>query len=186
MGVTRKTPDEIGNHVFRYLGDKQTLCIAGALADEALPEPDFLEMAHETVVGIGVQQLKPIVVHLIDHAVLCIDERRKLGQQHPSDIGEIALALQHVGETSEVSFQPVLLIISLRRQTEITDHRVDIVLELSHLAARINLNRTGQITLGDGGRTSAIARTCVVRLAARRLTLPVKSFHVPAAPGTCA
>ena len=34
--------------------------------------------------------------------------------------------------------------------------------------------------------TSAIARTWVVRLAASRLTLPVKSFQVPAAPGTFA
>jgi len=28
-----------------------------------------------------------------------------------------------------------------------------------------------------------MARTWFVRLAARRLTLPVRSFHVPAAPG---
>src|SRR6202051_66760 len=34
--------------------------------------------------------------------------------------------------------------------------------------------------------TSAMARTWVVRLAASRLTLPVKSFHVPAGPGTLA
>ena len=34
--------------------------------------------------------------------------------------------------------------------------------------------------------TSAIARTWVVRLAASRLTLPVRSFQVPAAPGTLA
>src|SRR5712675_2346065 len=34
--------------------------------------------------------------------------------------------------------------------------------------------------------TSAIARTCDVRFAASRLTLPVRSFHVPAAPGTLA
>ena len=34
--------------------------------------------------------------------------------------------------------------------------------------------------------TSAIARTWLVRFAASRLTLPVRSFHVPAAPGTLA
>ena len=34
--------------------------------------------------------------------------------------------------------------------------------------------------------TSAIARTCVVRFAASWLTLSVRSFHVPAAPGTLA
>ena len=34
--------------------------------------------------------------------------------------------------------------------------------------------------------TSAMARTCVVRLAASSLTFSVRSFHVPAAPGTFA
>src|ERR1700733_3124715 len=34
--------------------------------------------------------------------------------------------------------------------------------------------------------TSAMARTCVVRLAASKFTLPVRSFQVPAAPGTLA
>ena len=34
--------------------------------------------------------------------------------------------------------------------------------------------------------TSAMLRTCVVRFAASRLTLSVRSFHVPAAPGTLA
>ena len=34
--------------------------------------------------------------------------------------------------------------------------------------------------------TSAMARTWVVRLAASWLTLSVRSFHVPAAPGTLA
>ena len=34
--------------------------------------------------------------------------------------------------------------------------------------------------------TSAILRTCVVRFAASRFTLSVRSFHVPPTPGTCA
>ncbi len=34
--------------------------------------------------------------------------------------------------------------------------------------------------------TSAMARTCVVRFAASWLTLSVRSFQVPAAPGTLA
>ena len=34
--------------------------------------------------------------------------------------------------------------------------------------------------------TSAMLRTCVVRFAASRFTLSVKSFHVPATPGTTA
>jgi hypothetical protein len=34
--------------------------------------------------------------------------------------------------------------------------------------------------------TSAMLRTCAVRLLAIELTESVKSFHVPATPGTCA
>ena len=34
--------------------------------------------------------------------------------------------------------------------------------------------------------TSAMLRTCAVRLLAMKLTLSVRSFHVPATPGTCA
>ena len=33
--------------------------------------------------------------------------------------------------------------------------------------------------------TSAMLRTCAVRLLAMKLTLSVRSFHVPATPGTC-
>ncbi len=35
---------------------------------------------------------------------------------------------------------------------EVVDHRVDVVFELGHLAARIDLNRPGQVALGHGGR----------------------------------
>ncbi len=34
--------------------------------------------------------------------------------------------------------------------------------------------------------TSAMFRTCVVRLSAIEFTLSVRSFHVPLTPGTCA
>src|SRR5262249_60864299 len=34
--------------------------------------------------------------------------------------------------------------------------------------------------------TSAMLRTCAVRFPAMKFTLSVRSFHVPATPGTCA
>ena len=34
--------------------------------------------------------------------------------------------------------------------------------------------------------TSAMLRTCAVRFEAMKLTLSVRSFQVPATPGTCA
>ena len=60
--------------------------------------------------------------------------------------------MQHVGEFGEVGLQPVLLGIAFRRETQIADHRVDVVLQLRHLAARLDLDRARQIPLGHGGR----------------------------------
>ena len=47
---------------------------------------------------------------------------------------EVALALQHVGELGKVGLQRVLLGVALRRQTEVVDHGVELVLQLRHLA----------------------------------------------------
>ena len=40
----------------------------------------------------------------------------------------------------------------VRRQPQIADHRVDVVLEFRYFAARVNLNGSGQIAFGDSGR----------------------------------
>src|SRR3954462_11789453 len=40
--------------------------------------------------------------------------------------------------------------VAVRREPQIVDHRVYIVFELGDLAARIDLNRPGEITLGHG------------------------------------
>ena len=79
-------------------------------------------------------------------------QRRQLGQQHPADRGEIALALQHAGELGEVRLEPVLLGVALGGDSQIVDHGVDVVFELSHFAARVHLNGAGQVALGDRGR----------------------------------
>ena len=67
-------------------------------------------------------------------------------------VDEIALALQHVGEAREVGLQPVLLGVALGGEPQVADHRVDVVFELGHFAARIDLNRPGQVALGHRGR----------------------------------
>ena len=81
-----------------------------------------------------------------------LDQRRQLGQQHPADGAEVALALQHVGEPGEVGLQPVLLGVALGREPQVVDHRVDVVLELGDLAARLDLDRARQVALGHRGR----------------------------------
>ena len=73
-------------------------------------------------------------------------------QQQAADGGEIALALQHAGEFGEVGLQPVLFGVAVRGQPQVVDHRVDVVFELGHFAARIDLNRARQVAFGHGGR----------------------------------
>ena len=93
----------------------------------------------------------PFAEHLIDGALLRVDERRELRQQQLADGDEIALALQHAREPGQVGLQPVLLLVAVGRAAQVVDHRVDVVLELGDLAARLDLNRAGQVALGDGG-----------------------------------
>ena len=47
-------------------------------------------------------------------------------------------------------------------------------------------DRPSQVALVTAVATSAMARTCVVKLAASWLTFSVRAFQVPAAPGTFA
>src|SRR5262249_28514513 len=89
---------------------------------------------------------------LVDDAELRVDQRRELGQQKPADGDQIALALQHIGELGEVGLQPILFGVAVGGEPQVVDHRVDVVLERGNLAARVDLNRAGQITLGDSGR----------------------------------
>ena len=67
---------------------------------------------------------------------------------------------------------------------ELLDHRVDRFLELQNLAAHVDGDFPGQVAVGNGDVTSAMLRTWPVRLEAIEFTLSVRSFHVPATPGT--
>ena len=112
-------------------------------------------MGIEAVAGISRKQpqLRVVLVFdLVDHAHMGIHQGRQLGQKQPADRGKVALALQHVGKPGEVRLQPVLLGVDVGGEPQIADHRIDVVFEFGHLAACINLDRPGQIALGDGGR----------------------------------
>ncbi len=88
-------------------------------------------------------------VHLVDDALVRVDQRHELGEEQLADGGEVALALQHAGESREVRLQPVLLRVAVGRQPQVVDHRVDVVFELGHLTAGIDLNRAREVALGD-------------------------------------
>jgi hypothetical protein len=54
------------------------------------------------------------------------------------------------GELGEVGLEPVLLGVLLGGLPQVADHRVDVVLELGHLAAGLDLDRARQVALGHG------------------------------------
>src|ERR1700722_4272308 len=90
-------------------------------------------------------------LHLVDNALLGIDKRRELREQHAADGAEIALALQHAREASEVGLEPVLLFVAVGREPQVVDHGVDVVFEFRDFAAGFDLNRSREVALGDGG-----------------------------------
>jgi hypothetical protein len=101
------------------------------LPDQALADRQPLGMPVPAVVCIGRQQLQArllLVLDQVDDAVLRIDQRRQLRQQHAADDAEVALALQHVGEARQVGLQPVLLGVAVGGQPQVVDHGVDVVL----------------------------------------------------------
>ncbi len=123
------------------------------MPDEALADLETLGVTSPAFsVRIGGEQLqarRPFGLDEVDDAVLRIDQRCQLRQQHAADRGQVALALEHVGEARQVGLEPILLGVAIRRQAQIDDHRVEIVLELGHLAARVDLNGARQVALGD-------------------------------------
>ncbi len=138
----------------RHLGDEQALTLGGGLTKQAVADLHVGRMARLRIVGVGRQAFQAwlrVRLHLIDDALVRGDERHELGQEHLADRLQVALALEHAAEPREVRFQPVLLGVAVGRQPQVVDHRVDVVLELGHLAAGVDLNRSGQVALRDGG-----------------------------------
>jgi hypothetical protein len=69
---------------------------------------------------------------------------------------------------------------------QLIDHGVDGLFQLQDLARHVDGDLLGESPPATAVVTSAMLRTWLVRLAASRLTLSVRSFQVPATPGTCA
>ena len=146
-------PDADG--IVRHVGEQDPLPLQRALPDQALAEPVPARLAGLRRVGVAGQlpQARRPVRFVLDvhHALLRVDERRELREQHLRDRVQVALALHHAAELREVRLQPVLLGVALGSPAEVADHRVDVVLELRHLAARVHLDRPREVALGDRG-----------------------------------
>ena len=88
-----------------HFSDQHAPLVDRALADQAFAEAQGLRMTIGAIVGIGRQQREPLrflAAHLIDDALVSVHQRRQFGQQKPADRGQVALALQHIGEFGEV------------------------------------------------------------------------------------
>ena len=90
-------------------------------------------------------------LHLVNHSLLSVHQRNQFRQKLPTHRGEVALALQHACKAREVRLQPVLLGVAIGCETKVVDHRIDVVFEFRYFAAGLHLNRSGQVSLGDGG-----------------------------------
>ena len=88
---------------------------------------------------------------MVDGALVGIDQRGQFGEQHLAHGVQLALALEHAGELGEVGLEPVLLAVALGGLAQVGDHRVDVVLQLGHLAAGLDLDRAREVALGHGG-----------------------------------
>src|SRR5439155_21140956 len=87
----------------------------------------------------------------VNDALMGFDQWRQLGEKHSTDGGQIALHVQHAGESGEVGLEPVLFGIALRRESQIVDHGVEVVFQISNRATGFHWNGAGYVTLGDGG-----------------------------------
>ena len=129
------------NDVGRHIRNERGARIDRALSDDALAQLKNLGMAVRARVSIGGQEpedWRPFSVDQVDDAILRGDLRGEFRKQHSPDRRKIALSLQHVGEPCEIGLEPILFGIALGRQTQIVDHRVDVVFELGDFAARVD------------------------------------------------
>ena len=154
-GTASKRPERIGTVFAGRSVISMRRFSERALADQALADADCCGWPFRRV-GEGGEQHACSAgffgLHLVDDALLRVDQRRKFGEQHAADGGEIALALQHAGEAGEVGLQPVLLGVAVGGEAEVVDHGVDVVFQFGDFAAGFHLNRAGQVALGHGGR----------------------------------
>src|SRR4029450_3779565 len=206
----RLEEDRTDRHaVARDVGHQQAPHVPRALSDEPFADG---ESGGEWMVGqLGVtgehlQIGHRLGVHLIDDALMGGDERHQLRKQQLSHGGENARgprdtsadnsSLPTVARSRWPWSMPVKRARFVFSQScsvlrSVVNRRLSIIVLMLSLSSATSPRASTLIDrvrspLVTAVATSAIERPCVVRFAARRFTLPVRSFHVPAAPGTLA
>jgi hypothetical protein len=87
----------------------------------------------------------------VERALHRLDDRRDLAHDHLRHGAEVALALQPAADAGQVGLQPVLLGVDVGGRPQVRDHLVDVVLELGHLALRLDGDRAGEVAARHGG-----------------------------------
>src|SRR5260370_32282600 len=84
---------------------------------------------------------------MVNRALVGADQRTELAQEHLAASAQIPPPLKHSGESGEVRLEPILLTIALGRFAQIGNHRIDVVFQIGHFAARLDLDGTREVTL---------------------------------------
>ena len=138
--------------VVRHLVDEHHALLPGALAHQPLAQPELVGDVLAVLVGVAREQLEHGVVaggvHHVEDAVLRGDQRGQVGEDELRHRRQVALALQHAAELGQVGLEPVLLHVLPRGVAQVADHLVDVVLELRHLALRLDRDGPGEVALG--------------------------------------
>ena len=139
-----------------HVGEQDALLLQSALPDQAFAQAKLLGQILALLVSIACLQTETGVVlfpfNAVEHAVLCLHQRRQFGQDELTYRQHFALALQYAREFRQVGFEPVLLGVLLGGVLEVADHFIDVVLEDRDLAFSRHTDRTREVALGHGGR----------------------------------
>jgi hypothetical protein len=117
------------------------------------------------------------------------------GQVRRHRVHRVGQVLPGAGDAEHVGLAAERPSVPTSRATRVTspakalswsDHRVDGFLELQDFARHVHRDLLRQVAAGDGGGDVGDVADLAVRLPAMKLTLSVRSFQVPATPGTCA
>ena len=143
-----------GRCIVREIGDQHAPFVGSALSNQTFSNS---QTAHVTIVSITGKcgehhhSRRLFGLHLVNHALLRVHQRREFGEKHSSYSGQIALPLQHTGEPGQVGLEPILLSIAICGQTQVVDHGVDVVFEFRDFAGGFDLNGSRQVAFGHGG-----------------------------------
>ncbi len=139
----------------RNLIEHDGLLRLGDLADQRLAEQHFRGCPSAEAQPVPGDQPQPrLLVGLglgqEERAVLSPDQGNELVHDELGNDGQVPLALHQASDLSQASLQPALLPVRLGGLPQRPDHRVDVVLQFGDLALRLDGDRPGQVTGGDG------------------------------------